>query len=298
MLLLILVTGNVYAKESLLVSDEWLVSHLNDEKLVILDARSKSEYDKLHIKGAISLPVASTFRKTTPTDRLASASDLAELYQLAGIDDESLVVVYDGADFRLAARVIWGLNVYGHDNARLLTVSFPFWQASGLPVSSEIPELKSKPFEPHIQPKRVASRLLTQWAIDNESTVLIDVRSAEEFRGEKSKSRLYGHIPSAINIDLERMIKRGEQGIQLKSPEELKALFSPITEGKKVITYCNKGHEASLVYLLLREFGNNEVSVYDGSWYEWGNSTDVPIEGSGETPTIPVEKESSTNKDS
>lgn len=267
-LLIILFASHAHAKESLLVSDQWLVKHLNDNNLVILDARSSSEYHKLHIKGAISLPAASTFRKSMPTDRLASTAYLTELYKLAGIDENTLVVVYDGEDFRLASRVIWGLNVHGHDNARLLTVTFPYWHSLGLPVSSETPQPEYSFFEPRIQPKRVASKLLAQLAIDNENIVLVDVRTAEEYRGEKSQSRKYGHIPSAINIDLKSMIINSKHGIQLKSPEELKPLFSSITQDKKIITYCNKGHEASLAYLLLREFGNDKVSVYDGSWYE------------------------------
>lgn len=184
-------------------------------------------------------------------------------------------MIYDNGQFRWAARVLWSWHVYGHERASLLVVDYPTWKNAGLPVSgvTEIPQPKT--FFPRLQPQWITTKLRTLLAMDNDKVTLIDVRTAEEYRGEKSKSHYYGHIPTAINIDWKDMSEQQGISFRLKSIDGLQTILSAV-----------EGSEASLAYVALRSLGHN-VAVYDGSWFEWGNTSTLPINNPKNAPASP-----------
>ena len=262
----------------LLIGEDWLRQHMDDKSLVIIDARSRKDYLQGHIKGAVSLPSWDTYSDRIKRDRLAPANEIKETFGVAGIDGDTRVIVYDYGEFRLAARVLWSLHAYGHENVSLLSVGFDAWKSKSLPTSSDETIRKRKYFIPVVKPERLATSFQTMLATKNKKVAIVDVRTPDEYRGETSGSSRYGHIPSAVNIDWRDLVIKDGKYKQLKTTDKLRDLFKDVPEDNHVITYCQKGHEASLAYFVLRLLGR-EVSVYDGSWFEWGNSNTHPIEG-------------------
>ncbi len=262
---------------SYIVSAEWLARHLGNPSLVILDARDKSSYKNGHIRGAVNLAMTSTFDPDRADGRLATAKTITRLFSEVGIDLDTEVVVYDDGEFLHAARIAWALNVYGNNQARMLDVSFPYWQSMDLPVSTNARQPITKSFQPGIQTDRIASKLHAQLASTDDEIALIDVRTPDEYAGRVSQSRRFGHIPGAINIPRDAMIQHDKNGARIKPVDELKNLFAEVLKKSEIVAYCQKGGEAALAYVVLRELGHRKTSVYDGSWEEWGNTDNLPI---------------------
>jgi len=258
-----------------LVDQDWLSGELGSPDLVILDTRSRKAYLKQHIRGAVSLPVWDTFGGDPRTDLAAPISKIQALFSAAGIDQQTRVVLYDDGEMINAARVFWILETHGHKRVLLLNPGFQQWLAAGLPADAKPVKPEPRQFLSHIAPDRLATKLSTRLAIDDPGSVIIDARDEVEYRGKKSVSSRSGHIPGAINIPFEENFTA--DGKSLRSFSELKALYSGIDRNKKVITYCNKGRQSALTYFILRQLGY-DVSAYDGSWYEWGNDLQLPIE--------------------
>jgi len=262
---------------TLLVEADWLKQRLTDKNIVVLDVRDKDEYLSGHISGAVNIPVAATFSPTVPRDRVANISYIQKLFGDAGIDASMSVVIYDNGEYINAGRSFWVLEVYGHKRVMLLNGGYPAWLKKQYPVTTEVTTPVSRQFLAAIQPQRVATRLHTLLATKDDSKLILDARTEDEYSGKISKSARSGHIPSAINIPADRNFHVVDGIPVIKSYDDLKQLYKDVSKSKKAITYCNKGRQSSFTYFIMRQLGY-DVSHYDGSWYEWGNDADLPIE--------------------
>jgi len=261
--------------EQRLVDQEWLIAHIDDADLVIIDTRTRKRYQEGHIDGAVSLSVWDTFGKDPRDDLAAPISKIQTLFSNAGVDQATRVLLYDDGEMINAARVFWVLETHGHRRVAILNPGYQAWVEKQLPTNNKVVVPARRHFLSHITPHRLATKFSTRLAVSDPGTVIIDARSSEEYRGQESRSARSGHIPGAVSMPSADNLKSGTAG--LKDFSELKTLYSGIDSNKKVIAYCNKGRDSALTYFILRQLGY-DVAAYDGSWYEWGNDAQLPVE--------------------
>lgn len=264
------------ANEHLLIKTSWLLNHIENKNVVILDVRPSSEYLKSHIKNAINIPMADTNRKIHPKDRVKSIKGIQILFSEAGINALSNIVIYDDGEFIDSGRVFWVFEVYGHRRVSLLDKGFSGWIKENLPVTSIKYQLPYKKFIAEVQPKKLKTKLHTRLAINDKNKIIIDSRSKDEYFGMQSFSKRYGHIPNAINIPWHKNFRKVNGVTVIIGKEALNNIYKDIDKNKEIITYCNKGRHSSFTYFILRTMGH-DVAHYDGSWYEWGNDPNLPI---------------------
>ena len=268
-----------YVNPDLLVSVDWLSATLGDPSLRVIDMSPVGIYAAGHIPGAISLEwqrlaLADTAEPSVEAWRGELQAVLGEV----GVAPAHTVVIYDEGSL-FSARLFWVLEQLGHPRVKVLDGGLPAWQAAGLPISAETVVLS-----PATYLARPRSELLAGWAevldkLGNPDVVLLDVRSPAEFRGEDVRAARGGHIPGAVNVPYTDNANP-DPPRSFKSAPELLATYAAlgVTPDKQVIVYCSSGVRASVGYLTLRLLGYPNVKVYTGSWDEWGNRLELPIE--------------------
>jgi thiosulfate/3-mercaptopyruvate sulfurtransferase len=281
--------------EQLLVTTDWLESHLNDANLRIVDIRGHvlpasqpmphyfnhhEDYLKSHIPGAVFVDWVNEI--TDPDDprhaQIAKPERYAAVMSRLGIGENTLVVAYDDAEGMFAARLWWSLNYYGHSRVVVLDGGWKKWIAENRPTTAEIPSVSSTLFAARPNPAMYRNSGQVLEALDS-PTMLLDVRTPGEFSGTASRAKRKGHIPGASNRSRTDLVQA--DGTML-SPEQLRVKFAEngiTVSTPEVIVYCNGGVSASFGLLALKVAGFEQGSVYDGSWKDWGNNDDLPIEG-------------------
>lgn len=273
-------------KPETLVTTDWAAEHLNDEgiRLVEVDVNTKS-YDSGHIPGA-----AGWNWKTQLQDQLrrtiASKDDFEQLLQKSGIDNDTTIVLYGDNNNWFAAWAYWLLKYYGHEDVRILDGGRLKWEAEDRDLTTDVPEFETKDYTiSEIKEEYRAYRDDILPKLNSENFGLVDVRSPDEFTGKilappglNELSQRPGHIPGASNIPWSKAVN--EDGT-FKTKEELEELYANegITPDKEIIAYCRIGERSAHSWFVLNElleFPN--VRNYDGSWTEWGNLIDAPIE--------------------
>ncbi|PTD97271.1 sulfurtransferase [Pseudothauera lacus] len=256
-----------------IVGADWLARNLGAPGLVVVDARLAEDYELGHIAGAVNIPYSKLFADGY---LIPGLGEIRELISAAGIGNHSKVVVYDDGEFIWAARAYWLLETFGVEDVALLDVGFGNWAAGVLPESFDAPVVKRSSFVPSIDHRRLQTKLGTLVAIDDPRRVIIDGRSAAEYRGEESLASRYGHVPSAVHYSWSNNYVRTPSGNRMRPLNELAPLYGALERDKPVIVYCNGGAHSALNYIVLQALGY-QVSVYDGSWFEWGNDGTLPI---------------------
>lgn len=242
----------------------------------IIDVRPETDYQQGHIKNALNFPISLTYNDKSVNGRLTEPNKMQNILRKLGLDINDQVVIYDDGTFFDAARLFWGLEVYGFKHVKLLNSGFDEWYKSNLAVSEELPNIKESAYIASVDNKKLATKFSTQIATKSPFIIIMDARKYNAYIGEESNANRFGHIPEAISRPAIHNISTVDNFSKLKDIKELEELYKDIDKSKKIISYCDIGKISSSNYFSLRELGY-DVANYDASWKEWGNDSELPI---------------------
>ena len=196
-----------------------------------------------------------------------------------GLTRDQHVVAYNDDNGSHAARLLWTLDVVGHNDYSLLNGGFAAWDELDLPVVPEPRQPVRSDYYTVVQTHKYADFDYVLEKLDDPDIILLDTRSPEEFYGKQVKAARGGHIPGAINFDWTLAIDHLDNG-KLRSDDELISLLHRlgVTPDKEIIPYCQTHHRSAHTSLVLRHLGFPRVRAYAGSWSEWGNRVGAPAE--------------------
>jgi thiosulfate/3-mercaptopyruvate sulfurtransferase len=276
--------------ESALVEPAWLAEHLDDANVRLIEIAGMGQeqmqaYKAGHIAGALGWEWKSMLWDSHMRD-FADPASFARRLGDAGIGNDTTVVFY-GEPVQFGIYAWWAFKYCGHVNVKVLDGSRHRWQAEGRPVSTEVPAPLPVTYKSVKRNERMRmGRDEVLAALGKPDHVILDGRSAEEYRGERvgapgnpdTGALRYGRIPGARHLMFEDLLKTDKS---FKPREEMRRVVEDrgATYDKEVITYCRMSHRATVLYFALTQLlGYDKVRVYDGSWTEWGNLVGVPVE--------------------
>jgi thiosulfate/3-mercaptopyruvate sulfurtransferase len=275
-----------YAKP-VLVTTDWVDEHTGDANVVVAEVDENPDlYEEGHIPGAIKLHWREDLQDPVERD-LVEREDFERLLGERGIDNGTTVVLYGDKNNWFAAYAYWYLKVYGHEDVRILDGGRQKWIDEGRELTTDIPSPAPATYNAKERNEAIrAYRDGVRELIEADGQALVDVRSPQEYSGElisppgyeQEGAQRAGHIPTAQSIPWAQAVH--DDGT-FKAADELRALYEGkgVTPDKSVVAYCRIGERSAHTWFVLRELlGYENVRNYDGSWTEWGNLVDVPIE--------------------
>lgn len=285
--------GALYVK-SPLVSTEWLAQNIDDDKLRIVDIRGRVKpaseppphyfshregYEASHIPNSVFIDwTVDIVQPDSPSYDIALPQNFARLMGELGIDESTTVVAYDDYQGMFAARLWWALRYYGHTSVYVLDGGWQKWVAESHPISAELPDIASTQFVPESNTLIRATADEIASSLQNGNVQLIDVRSPSEFIGDSSRARRMGHIPGAVNLPRRTMVAEDGTMLPLSVLLDRFASAGVKLSAPETVIYCNSGVSASFAMIALAIAGYESLSVYDGSWKDWGNDDTRPLE--------------------
>jgi thiosulfate/3-mercaptopyruvate sulfurtransferase len=274
-----------YAKD-VLVETQWVEDHLNDDSIRIVEIdENPALYAEAHIPGAIGFDWKKDLQDQVKRDFLGP-QEFGELFGSRGISSDHTIVLYGDRNNWFAAYTYWYLGYYGHQNAKLMNGPREKWISEGRPASTDVPSFEPQQFTAQEGDAAIRAKRDEVLAALDQSTRLVDVRSPQEYSGEliamagyeQEGAQRSGHIPGAASVPWAQAVR--EDGT-FKSADELRELYTSkgVIDGDPIIAYCRIGERSAHTWFVLHELlGKDDVKNYDGSWTEWGNMVNVPIE--------------------
>jgi thiosulfate/3-mercaptopyruvate sulfurtransferase len=265
----------------MLVTVDWLASHLSDPGLVLLQIGNKKDYDKGHIPGAQFLEYESI---STPHGQglmleLPPVDQLVYVFERLGVSNGSHVILYFGTDWvSPTTRVYWTLDYLGlGDRTSILNGGLVAWQATHHAVSTETKQPARGSITPAPRKEIVADAAWVSSHLHQPRVTIIDARTHEFYNGSQSDGNpRSGHIPGASNLSYLDVVDQDNN--KFKSPDALQGLFraAGLKPGNLMVSYCHIGQRATVLYFTAKMLGY-DAKTYDGSWEDWSHRKDLPM---------------------
>ncbi|MDN3520269.1 sulfurtransferase [Halomonas ramblicola] len=266
----------------LIVEPETLAEHLDEPTLLIIDVPLKAEsYDQGHVPGAVFLDHRRLMRGAGEVPcREPTPEQLSALFSELGLTRDTHVVAYDDEGGGWAGRLLWTLELMGHGRYSYLNGGIHAWREADQPVSTDPHTPSPSEYEAELlHPEALIDRLELQERLGEKGFAVWDARSPAEYRGEKGQNQRLGHIPGAVNLEWTQAMDR-ERGLRIRDYAELITELEALglTPDMEVATYCQSHHRSGFTWLVGKALGFEKIRGYAGSWREWGNRDDTPIE--------------------
>jgi thiosulfate/3-mercaptopyruvate sulfurtransferase len=270
---------NGFSRTDILVDGAWLQERLGDPSVRIVDCDHPESWNRAHLPGAVQV-LEHYYKDPENSLFVMGPEKFAETMGGMGIGDDTEVVAYDTSGARYSGRLWWCLNYYGHTRVRILHGGWPKWFREGRPITIDRTVPPRARFTPRADAYLMASADDVKAAIGRPGAVILDVRSDGEWQGTESRgNRRTGRIPGSVHVEWLQNVTADELQL-MKDADYLRSMYARagVTPDKEVITVCQSGIRAAQAAVVLKLLGYERVRVYDGSFAEWGNRDDTPLE--------------------
>ncbi len=264
----------------LILEPDELERHLGEEGLLVVDLCKPEIYAQYHVPGAVHLDYGRLVALRGMARGLLPDDDqLEEVLSSIGLTPATHVVAYDDEGGGKAGRLLWTLDAVGHSRFSLLNGGLQAWYNEGHPGSREVAQLRRSHYQVPAEKRAIADADYILARLGNPRTAILDARSPNEYQGLTQMALRNGHIPGAANLDW-TFAMDPEHNLRLRPEAELRRNLAAqgITPDKEVIVHCQTHHRSAYTYVVLKALGYPDVKGYAGSWSDWGNRNDTPVE--------------------
>lgn len=258
-----------------LVDADWLRARRGDSNVVLLDTRPQADYWAGHLAGARHFdPFPFHHSDTSDTGLRIFREQLVWIFSTLGLSGDEIVVCYEDNSGMRATRAAWALESMGHRGLRILDGGL---KAASMELVTAAPTISPTNFKGDPQDDAIASHAYIRERLGHPDAQIFDVRTDEEYYGERVRARYGGAVPGAIHRE---WVHNLDESGRFKPAAQLRAEFESLglRPENEIIPYCQGGYRSANAYIALRIAGYPKVRNYLGSWAEWGNHDDLPIE--------------------